>query len=189
MPFARKTSRNPARHFVTLTDLSHANWQVTTEMEKLGLWSEELDDIDVYLVAISFGCYGWFEPDGHIYIPAVTGANLYDLILGHHTRLTDVLRHEWAHALADRESDLTDSKRFTRSFGGSYDLLEPVCSYDPEHHLTLYAATSPCEDFAETFHFYLRHKGRLPQRLAYKPKLIRKWEFVEWMAGKISQRS
>ena len=35
--------------------------------------------------------------------------------------------------------------------------------------LTPYAATSPCEDFAETFHFYLRHKGRLPLRQTRKP--------------------
>ena len=84
-------------------------------MEKLGLWSEQLDDIDVNLVPISFACYGWFEPDGHIYIPAVNGANLHDYITGYHTRLSDVLRHEWAHAVADREPELIESKRFARS--------------------------------------------------------------------------
>lgn len=186
MPFARKTSRNPRRHFVTLARLTEANWQVTAEMGRLGLWADELDDIDVYLVPVSFACYGWFEPEGDIYIPAVNGANLSDLITGHHTRLTDVLRHEWAHALADRRPRLIESKRFTCTFGGSYDPHRPVRTYDPEHHLTPYAAASPCEDFAKTFHFYLRHKGRLPQRLANKPKIIRKWEFVEWMAGRIS---
>ncbi|MGL5017190.1 MAG: hypothetical protein ACRDBP_03585, partial [Luteolibacter sp.] len=115
MPFARKTPRNPRRHFVTLTRLTEANWQVTAEMGRLGLWADELDDIDVYLVPISFACYGWFKPEGDIYIPAVNGANLSDLITGHHTRLTDVLRHEWAHALADRRPKLIESKRFTRT--------------------------------------------------------------------------
>jgi hypothetical protein len=38
---------------------------------------------------------------------------------------------------------------------------------------------SPCEDFAETFHFYIRHKGRLPVRLATKPLIVRKWELVD----------
>jgi hypothetical protein len=186
MPYARKTTRRPARHFVTLTQLTATNWQVIDEMERLGLWSDELDDIDVCLVPVSFACYGWFLPDGNIYIPAVTGANLSDLITGHHTRLTDVLRHEWAHALADRCPRLVECKRFRSVFGADYDSQHPVWEYHPDLHLTKYAATQPCEDFAETFHFYLRHKGRLPVRLIHKPKIARKWEFVEWMASKIS---
>ncbi len=188
MPFARKTSRNPRRHFVTLTRLTEANCRVTAKMGRLGLWSDQLDDIDVYLVPVSFACYGWFEPEGDIYIPAVNGANLSDLITGHHTRLTDVLRHEWAHALADRRPRLVEGKRFVSTFGGPYESDEAVLEYDPDHHLTKYAAAMPCEDFAETFHHYLRHKGRLPLRLANKPEIIRKWEFVEWMAHRISRR-
>lgn len=38
------------------------------------------------------------------------------------------------------------------------------------------------------FHHYLRHKGRLPVRLANKPEIISKWEFIEWMAGKSARR-
>ncbi len=186
MPYIRKTSRKPARHFVTLDRLTEANWQVTVEMEKLGLWCDELYEIDVWLVPVSFCCYGWFQPEGDIYIPAVTGANLSDFITSHHTRLTDVLRHEWSHALADRRPELVESKRFVRTFGGDYDSRHPVRDHDPDHHLTPYAASSPCEDFAETFHHYIRHKGRLPTRLADKPKIARKWEFIEWMAGRIS---
>ncbi len=188
MPYIRKAPRRPLRHVITLSQLTEANWQVIDEMERLGLWSEELDDIDVCLVPVSFACYGWFLPDGNIYIPAVTGANLSDLITGHHTRLTDVLRHEWAHALADRCPRLVETKRFIRIFGGHYESPQPVRTHDPDHHLTPYAAASACEDFAETFHFYLRHKGRLPLRLTNKPKIIRKWEFIEWMAMEIARR-
>jgi hypothetical protein len=189
MPYSRKTTRRPLRHVITLTQLTEANWQVTTEMERLGLWCDALDDIDVRLVPVSFACYGWFQPEADIYIPAVTGANLSDLITGHHTRLTDVLRHEWAHALADRCPELVETKRFTRTFGGAYESCAAVRSHDPEHHLTPYAAASPCEDFAETFHYYLRHKGRLPVRLTHKPKIARKWESIEWMANKIARQS
>lgn len=185
MPYARKTPRNAARHIITRNSLTNANWQVTTEMDKLGLWSGDLDDIDVWLVPVSFRCYGWFQPGGDIYIPAVSGANLNDYITNHHTRLTDVLRHEWAHALADRQPKLIQSKRFVRVFGGDYDSSDSIQAYDPDHHLTAYGASSPCEDFAETFHFYIRHKGRLPQRLANKPKIIRKWEFIGWMAQRM----
>lgn len=183
MPYIRKTPRQPARHVIKLSELTTANWQVIDEMEKLGFWHKRLDDIDVCLVPVAFVCYGWFLPDGHIYIPAVTGAHLCDLITGHHTRLTDVLRHEWAHALADRRPRLVENKRFRSVFGGTYQSAEGVEDYDPDLHLTPYAATNPCEDFAETFHHFLRHKGRLPLRLRNKPEIIRKWEFVGSMAG------
>jgi len=189
MPYSRQTPRRPLRHFVTLNRLTEANWQVTAEMEKLGLWCSELDDIDVWLVPVSFHCYGWFQPKGDIYIPAVTGANLCDFITSKHTHLADVLRHEWSHALADRRPELVDCKRFIRTFGGGYESPHPVWEYHPDYHLTPYAATQPCEDFAETFHFYLRHKGRLPLRLADKSKISRKWEFVEWMAKQIARRA
>jgi hypothetical protein len=186
MPYIRKTARRPARHVVTLSQLTLANWQVVEEMETLGLWHARLDDIDVCLVPLAFDCYGWYLPDGNIYIPAVTGANLCDLLTGHHTRLTDVLRHEWAHALADRRPRLVEGRRFRSVFGGSYQMQGPVWEYDPDLHLTKYAAAMPCEDFAETFHFFLRHKGRLPVRLANKPAIVRKWEFVECMARRLS---
>lgn len=173
---------------ITLPALTRANKQVTDEIEKLGLWCGQLDDIVVHLTPVSFACCGWFLPDGHIYIPAVTGAHLSDLITGHHTRLTDVLRHEWSHALADRRPELVGNGRFHRTFGGSYESPHPVREYHPDLHLTRYASTMPCEDFAETFHFYLRHKGRLPVKLASKPAILRKWRFMEWMADKIGCR-
>jgi hypothetical protein len=186
MPFTRKTPRRPSRHLITLAQLTDPNWQVIGEMERLGLWSGALDDVDVCLVPVSFVCYGWYR--NHIYIPAVTTAQLSDLVTGHHTRLTDVLRHEWAHALADCCPELVGNTRFTRTFGGRCEFTRPVRGHDPRHHLTRYAASMPCEDFAETFHHYLRHKGRLPLRLHDKPAIVRKWEFVGWMAREIDRR-
>lgn len=182
MPYSQKCNRQIGRHIITVDALTRANWQVTEEMENLGLWHSRLDGIEVYLMPISFCCYGWFLPDGHIYIPAVTGAQLSDLITGHHTRLTDVLRHEWAHALADRRPRLVQNHRFRKVFGASYDSPDPVWEYHPDLHLTKYAASMPCEDFAETFHYYLRHKGRMPTRLQNKPEIIRKWDFIASLA-------
>ena len=178
MPFCYHSPRRPFRHLISLRDLDRANRQVTGEMEHLGLWCSRLDDVTVRLVPASLCSYGWFMPEGDIYVPAVNGAQLSDYVLGQHTRLTDVLRHEWAHALADRRPRLVETKRFGRVFGGSYDSPDPAWEYDPDHHLTPYAATNPCEDFAETFHFYLRHKGRLPLRLQAKPVIVRKWDFI-----------
>ena len=133
----------------------------------------------------SLDCYGWYQ--GDIYIPAVTGAHLSDYFQGRYIRLTDILRHEWGHAVADKWPTLIDTRRFVRDFGGHYESPNPVWIYDSDQHLTRYAATMPCEDFAETFHHFLRHKGRLPVRLRAKPKIVRKWQFLEWMAGKISR--
>ena len=74
------------------------------------------------------------------------------------------------------------SRRFREIFGGPYQSTEPVADFDPEAHLTPYAASSPCEDFAETFHYFLRHKGRLPRHLKSKPPITRKWRFLESLA-------
>ena len=178
MPFRYRVARRPSRHLITVDHVDRANRQVIREMGSLGLWCSALDGVTVWHVPVSLGCYGWFMPEGDIYIPAVGGAQLSDLVLGHHTRLTDVLRHEWAHALADRRPKLVSSRHFVRAFGGSYQDTTPVDEYNPDHHLTSYAATNPCEDFAETFHFYLRHKGRLPLRLREKTVIARKWDFV-----------
>ena len=178
MPYCYRTPRRPRRHLISLPDLERANRQVTGEMEDLGLWCSRLDDVTVWLVPVSRDCYGWFMPDGDISVPAVNGAQLSDFLHGHHTRLTDVLRHEWAHAVADRRPRLVETKRFRSVFGAAYDSPDPVWEYHPDHHLTPYAATNPCEDFAETFHFYLRHRGRLPLRLQAKSEIVRKWDFV-----------
>jgi len=153
-------------------------------LEALGFWHDRVEDIEVYLIPASLVCYGWYL--GDIYIPALTGAQLSDLIVGRHTRLTDVLRHEWAHAVADQWPLLMNTKRFRRDFGGPYESDEHVRDYDPDHHVTEYASTMPCEDFAEVFHYYLRHKGRLPIRLLDKPKIVRKWKFIECLAKRIS---
>jgi len=178
MPYSYRSPRRPCRHIISLSDVERANQQVTREMENLGLWRPRLDDVTVWHVPVSLCCYGWFMPEGDIYVPAVNGAQLSDFFLGHYTRLTDVLRHEWAHALADRRPRLVESKRFRSVFGGYYEAPERVRKYDPEQHLTPYAATMPCEDFAETFHFYLRHKGRLPLRLQTRSVIARKWSFI-----------
>lgn len=155
-------------------------------MKKLGLWSPHLDEVDVWLVPVSLLCYGWFEPTGDIYVPSVTGVSLSDLVTGQHTRLIDILRHEWSHAFADRRAPLVNSQKFIAAFGGAYESLDGVGNYRPDLYLTHYAATNPCEDFAETFQFYLRHKGRIPVRLKSKPEIVSKWSFIHWLSKQAS---
>ena len=184
MPYQQKAARQLRRHVITYQDVCRANDQVTTELDTLGFWGKRLERVQVYWVAASLRHYGWYL--NHIYIPAINGAQLSDLICGRHTRLTDILRHEWAHAVADRHQRLFNTGRFERVFGGPYESTDAVRAYDPGRHLTEYSATMPCEDFSEVFHYFLRHKGRLPVRLAGKPVIVRKWQFVKWLAKSIS---
>jgi hypothetical protein len=188
MPYSRKTQRHIRRHIVTLAGLDRANQQVTQEMAALGLWSDELADVQVWLVPVSLACYGWHTGrPGHIAIPAISFAQLGDLLTGQHMRLTDILRHEWAHALADVHPGLVECRAFARCFGGEYHDVLGAYDHDPARHLTIYASMRPCEDFAETFHFYIRHKGRLPVRRAAKPVIVRKWKFIDRIARAMAE--
>jgi len=91
----------------------------------------------------------------------------------------DVLRHEYGHAYADVNRRRIETKKFEKAFDYPHDVLnEDGCEYDPEHHVTKYAAASTGEDFAEVFWLYLKHKGQLPARLD-TPPIRRRWCFVE----------
>ena len=85
MPHQQSAARQLRRHFITYQDMCRANPTVVRELEALWFWHKRLEAVDVYWVAASWDCYGWYQ--GDIYIPAITGARLSDLILGQHTRL------------------------------------------------------------------------------------------------------
>jgi hypothetical protein len=183
MPFYQKTARRLRRHIVTLDQLIRTNHQVTREMERLHLWSEDLDEVGVWLFPFSLTYYGWHTGNpGYIAIPSVSLVNLGDFLTGRLIRLTDILRHEWAHALADVHPGFVECPPFVRCFGGKYREVRSPEEYDPSLHVTKYAATRPCEDFAETYHFYIRHKGRVPMRLVGKSAIVRKWKFIDRIA-------
>ena len=185
MPYQQRTPRRIRRHVITYSDVCRANDATIRELDHLGFWSKRLDKVEVYWTRTSLTYYGWYE--GHIHIPAISGAHLSDYFHGRHMRLADILRHEWAHAVADKCPELIDTRRFVREFGAAYEFDGQLRDPDPDHHVTAYASTMPCEDFAEVFHFYLRHKGRLPVRFGNKPKIVRKWAFIQWMAERISR--
>ena len=131
----------------------------------------------------ALAAYGWHSgTPGSISIPAVSLAQTRDYFSGHFMRLTDILRHEWAHGVADVHPGFVQCPRFVRCFGGAYDYPGIVATHDPAKHITPYAASMPAEDFAEVFHYYLRHKGRLPVRLRNRPVIVRKWRFIARMA-------
>ena len=94
----------------------------------------------------------------------------------------DVLRHEYAHAIADMyPKEVANSGSFRAAFGGA-------CGDDPAKFgntpdrdgdfVSVYAKKSTEEDFAETFMLYVKHKGKLPARFAKSLAIRRKWKNV-----------
>ena len=123
--------------------------------------------------------YGWqwYGSTGDINIPRVSLSRLSHLWKGGYTSLRDVLRHEFAHAIADTHRGLFRSSYFADAFGAAHH-WDFEWEYDPEHHVTKYGATAPAEDFAETFMLYLRHNGVLPVRLETRA-IKQKWRFIQ----------
>ena len=170
---------------VTLARLNSALADVIRDFEHIGIWNERVRSVDVYLVPAAVLAYGWKYngADGHIEIPAVNWARLQLLLFGRSLDygLRDVLRHEYGHAIADLYPRLTRSRAFVSAFGGGYDRERPVREYDPEIHVSAYAATQPAEDFAECFMLYVKHRGRLPAAL-HTPSIRKRWGFIRGMA-------
>jgi hypothetical protein len=170
---------------VNQTRLDAANYAVTQELRKLGFYDESMQEVDTYLV--TFGvAYGWqwYRGSGHINIPCISFSRLSHLWTGSYSSLRDILRHEFAHALADTHRALFRSRRFSDAFGAGHD-SDITWEYNPKHHLSPYAATSPAEDFAELFMTYVRHQGRLPLALATTPRR-KKWKFIDDLRHAIS---
>lgn len=170
---------------VSLGQLNRALARVHGELDGHGFWTEELHGIDVYLVPVGWNAYGWqyYRGSGDINIPAVSMVGLKDWWRGSYVSLSDVLRHEYAHAIAHCNRGLMRSRRFTEVFEAPHD-SDIEFEHDPALHVTAYAATSPCEDFAETLMLYLRHEGRLPAR--FRTKAIgAKWRFIRELGRRI----
>lgn len=171
--------RSPLRlRIVTLCQLSRSLARVRRELEAHGFWDQPLASIGVFLVPVG-KAYGWqwYGSTGEIGIPAVSLCRLGDLFGRRYTPLADVLRHEHGHALADTHRGLFRSTQFRSAFGAAHE-SETAFEFDPEFHVSAYAATNASEDFAETFMLYLKHGGRLPACI--DTRYIRaKWKFVE----------
>jgi hypothetical protein len=174
---------------VTLPRLNSALSDVIDDFIDLGFWNERIQQVDVYLVPVGFA-YGWKYDGagGHIHIPAVSMIRVAWKVfgIGGHYGLRDLLRHEYAHAVADLYPRLSHSRSFLRAFGGSYDRGRPVWEYHPHVHVSAYAATQPAEDFAENFAAYVKHKGKLPTWFDY-PDIRERWRFIRAMLGAIKK--
>jgi hypothetical protein len=126
-------------------------------------------------LGIAFG-WQWYGSNGESCIPWISLLKLLDLFSGSYTSLADVLRHEFAHALADTHRGLFRSRRFTAAFDNPHE-SNARSEYEPAVHISRYAATNASEDFAENFMHFIRRHGRLPLTHT-TPAIRRKWRFI-----------
>jgi hypothetical protein len=177
-----KTKR---RTVVTLDQLNRANQSVMRELMDLGFWTHRLHHIQVWLVPRgSAHGWQWYEGDRSICIASRSKARLREaLARKKRTTLRDVLRHEWAHAIASVHRAAFRSQGFKEAFGGPHG-WDFSWIYDPAHHVSTYAATATSEDFAETFMFFLKHRGCLPSRFD-TPVIRRKWRFIAHLCRRL----
>jgi hypothetical protein len=168
---------------VTMDRLNRALDVVVNELSDHGLWCSRLEKVPVYLSSLStahgYILTGERHEVAEIYIPKFSGSRLLDKVLSgrQYTSLADVLRHEYGHALAHVHRGLIRSREFVKAFDYSHD-SDIKMDFDPEIHISDYAATNPSEDWAETVMFFLKHQGRLPRIHDTVPKRI-KWAFVK----------
>ena len=164
-------------HLVTLRSLVRSTCRTRTEMRSLSLYDERMASINVKLVPIGTA-FGWqnYGGDHSINIPRISLAKLGDWWRGTYTSLADVLRHEYGHAFADTHRRLVRSAEFRTVFGASHE-DESGFEYDPDFHVSEYAATNASEDFAEVFMLYLKHGASAPYAHQSKAKKA-KWRFV-----------
>lgn len=162
---------------ITKKRLDSASLHVTYELRRLGFYDDLLHDVDVFLVWFGHA-FGWqnHHTDGSIDIPRVSLGRIQELLGRRYISLRDVLRHEYAHALAHTHPWFIETSAFRRAFDADYGPA-PIWAYDPSFHITEYAASSPQEDFSECFMCYVRWNGKLPKRYQTK-SIIRKWWFI-----------
>jgi hypothetical protein len=176
--------------------------RVRNQLAEIGLLADGvyLDEIELCVSAIpSLGEAGfvydsgvpWLEgvlgyEEGVIYLPRDTPHSLYTP----GGTLTDVIRHEYAHAWAWLDRDFINEAWFRRAFGRWYDDEWPLGTSlhrvfsrhgDEEFRaspyyrdfVSSYALKAPYEDFAETFMTCLRYRGAA-SRFRNRPGLHRK---------------
>ena len=150
---------------------------VRGELKRYGFWCDKLAVVPVRQVPVGLA-YGWqyYRGCGDIVIPQLSFIRVFDRIRGVAISLRDTIRHEYAHAFAHTREGFSGSDKFITAFGRPHDSLD-TGYYEKDLYVSPYAANDASEDFAETFMFYLKHQGKLPDRLD-TPTIRKKWGFV-----------
>lgn len=181
--------------FASEDSVRNAFRKVRGELRRLGLIGAKapLDRIECKRIfdwnpkdlkegVMGFYCYG----SNVIYIPSFFPAALSPYLSGR--SLTNVFRHEFGHALADKYKKEVRTAQFKAAFGGdAFDTRVVACNghYEDEY-VSIYAQSCPQEDFAETFMFYTKNKGVLPEEFKGQKQIALKWRVIAALCEKIA---
>jgi hypothetical protein len=161
--------------------VERARRDVWVELRRAGLATPALASVKIVRPWLQLNeRVGSYTPGGGgtIAVPAVTLGRLAEYRRqATWTGVRDVLRHEYAHALADLHPSLVARERFARVFGAAHEHPVSAGGYAFTAHVSEYAATTPGEDFAETVMLFLRCSGEI-EGYADRPALMRKLRYV-----------
>lgn len=173
-----------------------------------------LDEIELYVTQLreswpGFGAHGWVYDRGSSFWGRILGFQEGTIYLatqsarselGPGYSLTDVVRHEFAHAWYWLDPKFVAGPWFKRAFGAPYD-SDPddfgakVWTAFDEHpqefkrigyynsYATPYAMYSSFEDFAETFAWLLKNHRSI-HRLKSRPGLLKKVQAIQKAIGR-----
>ena len=182
--------------FTSFKKVTKAYNKVRGELIRMGvLWRESrLDQIPclyepVDLKAVICGWMGYYQDDKTIHFPAWYLP--IPFLRGRKNSASDVLRHEFGHALADLYPKvLKKGGLFRKAFGGVY-ASTPARGTNPKNWegrcVSGYAATATQEDFAETFMLFMKYKGEIPAKFAECPAIVKKWEAVREIIRRVAE--
>lgn len=180
---------------ISMPALNRAYGQARQDLADVGLLHPDryLDCIECMLAAWPGGWWnecgfvydrsiGFFDSlagfqEGVIYIPWNAPTEAYRP----GSSLTDVVRHEFAHAWYWLDPRFVNGPWFRDAFGASYlvdEWDEEEETWDADEYVSAYAMTCPREDFAETFMTYLRCHRSL-ERFRGRAGVYRKLKAVE----------
>ena len=178
-------------------DVTRVYNKIRKELIDLGvLWDgSKLDGVECIYESLQWrGLISWMVfydfDDRNISFPAIYNGLALDFRWYDKNSALDVMRHEFGHALAHRYPEaLREGDLFLRAFGGPYG-KRPARRTDPDDWegrcVTPYAATKTQEDFAETFMFFMKHKGKIPAKFAKKPAIRKKWRAVAEIVKRVA---
>ena len=185
--------------YTSFETVSRAYNKVRTELVDLGvLWNgSKLDKVPCFHDSFAFiaalgGTMGWYNRRKK----TITFPSLYLPIaslcmdLCAKAPAVDVLRHEFAHAIADLyPKAVSRGGTFRTAFGGDCGDNPSEYSKLPEWNsafVSAYAKKSTEEDFAETFMLYVKHKRKIPAKFAKNPAIRKKWKAVDEIVRRVA---
>ncbi len=169
-----------------LKTLERAVAKVRQEFSDLGILTTKIDDININMLMGFYGAIHAIVKD-RIFSPIVMGYYNGDINIPEYCyrpdSISNVLRHEYGHAFAEQHPAPFKSRSFISAFGGKYTSGVKTEMQSPDRCITNYAATDIAEDFAETFMFYIKYKGKLPKKYSKNEFIQRKWEATDNAIG------